>query len=118
MEEPDSFGFAKARNLEKMNKAGYGDRDPVQQGMSKMMCDLYCTEQAVKEGDATILTNIQTSHRVMMTNVERLLDYHTQTVMWGMGVLRDQLTDAHASHHSCGGLRVAQAGCNRSRLHW
>merc|ERR1719203_266267 len=86
---PDTFGFADAENTDKLNEAGWLDCNPIQNGLSKMMCDLYCTEQAVKEGDRTIIQNIQTSHTILMTNIERLLDYHTQTLMWGLGQLGD-----------------------------
>jgi len=99
---PDLLGFNSATNAETVAYANWIDCDPVQNGLSKMMCDLYCTENAVKEGNQATINNIRDSNTVLMTNVERLLDYHTQTVLWGMGQLRDQLKPATLNQQTDG----------------
>ena len=38
--QPDTDGFADARNLEKVNFAGWADGNPIQNGVAKLMCDL------------------------------------------------------------------------------
>jgi len=88
---PDYLGFATAKNSENFATSGWKDCSPIQYGLSKMMCDLYCIEGAVKEGDTVILQSIQDSHNTLMTNMELLLEHQTQTFLWGMGQLRDEL---------------------------
>merc|ERR1740121_2256613 len=42
---PGEWGFADSKLMEKMNLAGWTDCDPIQNGVSRKMFDLYCTEE-------------------------------------------------------------------------
>jgi len=88
---PDVYGDNQAMNQKAFGKANYGDCDPFQTGISKAYCDLYCQNSAIKLGDGAILKNIQRSHDALMSNIDKLLDYHTQTVFWGLGQLQQML---------------------------
>ena len=59
LQEPGQHGSADASRAEKANLAASMDCNPIQNGVAKLMCDLYCSEEAVKEGYSVIVRNIQ-----------------------------------------------------------
>lgn len=82
---PDGKGYAYSKNLDKMAKAGWDDCDAVTYGFSKIMCDLYCTEDAVRAGNDANAKNIRKATNVINQNMQKLLDYHTELVVHKLG---------------------------------
>jgi len=79
---PDEYGESAYENMMTYTNAGKQACNGMQEGTSRMMCDLYCTENAVRKGDEAVNKNIGKSHKVMMNNFEKLLNYHTKTISW------------------------------------
>lgn len=68
---PDPLGRGTAKNLKNFNLAGWVDDNPIQLGLSRVMCDLYCTEEAVKVSTERILENLRVSTNTLQVNFER-----------------------------------------------
>lgn len=90
--KPDDTGTNQAKDMEDFNLAGWLDDNPIQTGISRILCDLYCTEDAVKQGNNVINTNIRLSNIALQTNIERLFDFQSKLIFFGLGQLREQLT--------------------------
>lgn len=90
--KPDDTGKNAAKDFENFNLAGWLDANPIQTGISRILCDLYCTEDAVKQGNNVINANIRLSNVALQTNLERLFDFQSKLIFFGLGQLRDQLT--------------------------
>ena len=71
VEAPDPLGRGSAKNLRNFNLAGWLDDNPIQLGLSRVMCDLYCTEEAVKVSTESILENLRVSTNTLQVNFER-----------------------------------------------
>ncbi|CAK9001676.1 unnamed protein product [Durusdinium trenchii] len=78
-----------AADLSALAEAGWKDCLPIQFGLSKVMCDLFCIEDAVTAGTSAVLESLQYSHSVLMTNIQSLLDYQTQYLLWAIGSVMD-----------------------------
>lgn len=83
--KPDDIGKATYENERDYNLAGWIDDNPIQQGLSRIMCDLYCTEDAVKAGNNAINTNVVRSNTALQTNLERLIDFQSKLIFFGLG---------------------------------
>lgn len=83
--KPDDIGKATYENERDYNLAGWIDDNPIQNGLSRIMCDLYCTEDAVKAGNNAINTNVVRSTQSLQTNLERLLDFQSKLIFFGLG---------------------------------
>eukprot|EP00435_Cladocopium_sp_Y103_P039215 s301_g10.t1 len=64
-----------------MAKSTWNDCLPLQFGLSKVMCDLFCVQDSVREGTSAILSSLEASQRVLMENLQALLNYQTETVI-------------------------------------
>ena len=84
-------------NLKQYNLANWLDDSPIQTGLSKIMCDLYCTESAVKESGNAILESTQSTAETLQGNLQNLLDYHSQLIFYGLGQLRSDLAPSPAA---------------------
>ena len=72
------FGFGFEQN--RVNR-GYGKSDTndcltLQHGLARMFCDLHCIRDAVKTGDAAILSSLQKATEVINNNTNRLLEFY------------------------------------------
>lgn len=90
---PDPYGTNHAELLQTYEEYSHDDCSAIQQGFSRVMCDMYCTEDAVRAGNRAVLKSIQGSNDVLTANLDQLLDYHSQLQLWGMGQLKDQITE-------------------------
>lgn len=70
-----------------MATADWNDCLPLQFGLSKVMCDLFCIQDSVREGTSAILSSLEDSQRVLMKNLQALLNYQTQYILWAIGTL-------------------------------
>eukprot|EP00438_Fugacium_kawagutii_P013110 Skav213411 [mRNA] locus=scaffold797:759290:764843:- [translate_table: standard] len=86
-EKPDDVGKGTWLNMKNYNLAGWLDDDPIQVGLSRIMCDLYCTEDAVKAGNNAININVVRSSFNVQNNIERLLDFQSKLIFFGLGQL-------------------------------
>lgn len=50
--------------------------------LCQVMCDLFCIDDAVRSGTTAVLSSLQDSHAALMTNLQALLDYQTQYLLW------------------------------------
>ena len=48
----------------------------LQHGLARMFCDLHCIRDAVKSGDAAILSSLQRATEVINNNTNRLLEFY------------------------------------------
>eukprot|EP00913_Durusdinium_trenchii_P033213 g31093.t1 len=72
-------------DMENLATASLKDCLPLQFGLSKVMCDLFCIDDAVRSGTTAVLSSLQDSHAALMTNLQALLDYQTQYLLWAIG---------------------------------
>lgn len=73
------------KDLQSLADASWKDCLPLQFGLSKVMCDLFCIDDAVRSGTSAVLSSLQSSHQVLMTNLQSLLDYQTKYLLWAIG---------------------------------
>lgn len=85
---PDMSGWYGA-DLASLAEASSKDCLPLQFGLSKVMCDLFCIDDAVRAGTSTVLSTLKESHDVLMTNIQALVDYQTQYLLWAIGTVLD-----------------------------
>ena len=69
---------------------------PLQYGLSKVMCDLFCIEDSVRQGTYSVLNSLQNSHTALMTNIRALLDYQTQSILYALGNPQKPLAGAQS----------------------
>lgn len=74
-------------------KAEWADCMPLQAGLSKVMCDLFCVQDSVRAGTTAVLQSLDDSHKILMDNLQALLNYQTQYILWAF----TQLPKANAS---------------------
>ncbi|CAE6973326.1 NEK5, partial [Symbiodinium sp. CCMP2592] len=67
--------------------ATWKDCMPLQYGLSKVMCDLYCLRDSVQAGTSTILKSLEGLQTNLMYNLQALLDYQTQYILWALGTV-------------------------------
>lgn len=70
-----------------MAKSTANDCLPLQFGLSKVMCDLFCVQNSVREGTHAILSSLEDSQQVLMQNLQSLLNYQTEYILWAIGTL-------------------------------
>lgn len=78
-------GDSQADNAKKLANAGYADCMPLQFGLSKVMCDVFCVQNSVRAGTSAVLESLAESHQVLMTNLQSLLNYQTEYLLWAIG---------------------------------
>ena len=79
------------KDMQSLADASWKDCLPLQFGLSKVMCDLFCIQDSVRAGTSAVLSSLQDSHAVLMTNMQALLNYQTQLLLWTIGsVLQPQ----------------------------
>jgi len=88
---PDQYGYNEAENTWALGDADANDCASPEFGFAKLFCDSYCNEDAILKGNDAIITSLTDSNNVLTTNFERLIDYHNQMALWGMGKVRDKL---------------------------
>ncbi|CAK9105872.1 unnamed protein product [Durusdinium trenchii] len=71
-----------SKNKDKMAEAKLKDCIPLQAGLSKVMCDLFCVHDSVRKGTQAVLSSLQDSHDTLMQNIEALLNYQTKYILW------------------------------------
>eukprot|EP00438_Fugacium_kawagutii_P031176 Skav234736 [mRNA] locus=scaffold14:49172:60213:+ [translate_table: standard] len=74
-------------------KAEWADCMPLQAGLSKVMCDLFCVQDSVRAGTTAVLQSLGDSQKVLLDNLQALLNYQTQYILWAF----TQLPAANAS---------------------
>lgn len=87
-------------DLDLLAEAGWKDCMPLQLGLSKVMCDLFCIDDAVRSGTTAVLSSLQDSHDTLMNNLQDLLDYQTQYLLWAIGTVLDPKKSERESHVS------------------
>eukprot|EP00928_Gymnodinium_smaydae_P066675 TRINITY_DN4964_c0_g2_i3.p1 TRINITY_DN4964_c0_g2~~TRINITY_DN4964_c0_g2_i3.p1 ORF type:complete len:553 (+),score=143.24 TRINITY_DN4964_c0_g2_i3:158-1816(+) len=65
-----------------------------QYGMSKVICDLYCVEDAVKAGDKSILATIKKQSDALTDNLKALFEYFTGTMLDKVAEMEENLKSA------------------------
>ncbi|CAE7338972.1 NEK5 [Symbiodinium sp. CCMP2592] len=88
--QPSQPGGDSYTNAESNSKADYADWMPLQYGLSKVMCDLFCIHNSVTAGTSAVLQSLQKSQEVLTTNIEQLLHYQTQYLLYKIGFLQPQ----------------------------
>ncbi|CAE7805567.1 unnamed protein product [Symbiodinium sp. CCMP2592] len=88
--QPAQPGGDSYANAESKSKADYADWMPLQYGLSKVMCDLFCIHNSVTAGTSAVLQSLQKSQEVLTTNIEQLLHYQTQYLLYKIGFLQPQ----------------------------
>lgn len=68
----------------KLIDADWSDCLPLQYGLSKVMCDLFCLQDSVRAGTSAVLESLEDSHNILMQNLEALLDYQTSYILWAL----------------------------------
>jgi len=63
------------------------DCDPLQSGMARIFCDLHCIRDAVREGDAAILSSMETAAKVQTENNRLLMEYYSGLVLDKLDVM-------------------------------
>ena len=81
---PYGKGEAPSAFHKAMAAAEWDDCLPVQAGLSKVMCDLFCVQDSVRAGTAAVLQSLGDSHQILMDNIQALLNYQTQYILWAM----------------------------------
>ena len=51
---------------------------------AKVMCDLFCIQDSVRQGTSAVLESLKGSHDVLMQNIQALLDYQTKYILWAI----------------------------------
>lgn len=74
-------------------KAEWADCMPLQAGLSKVMCDLFCVQDSVRAGTTAVLQSLDDSQKILLDNLQALLNYQTQYILWAF----TQLPKANAS---------------------
>ena len=77
---------------EAMAKAEWDDCMPLQAGLSKVMCDLFCVQNSVRAGTTAVLQSLEDSHQVLKDNLQALLNYQSQYILWAMTQLPANVT--------------------------
>ncbi|CAK9000608.1 unnamed protein product [Durusdinium trenchii] len=72
-------------DLQTLADASWKDCLPLQFGLSKVMCDLFCIDDAVRSGTTAVLNSLQESHDVLMNNIETLLQSQSKYLLWAIG---------------------------------
>ena len=88
--KPDDIGKNRAEDMRDYNLAGWIDDNPIQNGIARILCDLYCTEDAVKAGNNAINQNVVNSAISLQANLERLIDFQSKLIFFGLGQLLEQ----------------------------
>eukprot|EP00439_Symbiodinium_sp_Y106_P045371 s4758_g5.t1 len=83
LQAPSTFSTM-GPNLREMRNTAWQDCMPLQFGLSKVMCDLFCVQDSVRQGTSAVLESLKSSHDVLMANIQALLDYHTKYILWAI----------------------------------
>ncbi len=75
------------KNQESSSEAQYKDWNPLQYGLSKVMCDLFCIHDSVTAGTSAVLQNMEKSQDVLTKNLQKLLNYQTEYILWAIGTV-------------------------------
>ncbi|CAE7600105.1 NEK5 [Symbiodinium sp. CCMP2592] len=94
--EPSEPGDDSYSNAESQSQADHADWMPLQYGLSKVMCDLFCIHNSVTAGTSAVLQSLQESNEVLTTNIEQLLHYETEYLLYKIGFLQPQKRAAQA----------------------
>lgn len=70
------FGFEQTRVNRRYGVSDTSDCLTLQHGLARMFCDLHCIRDAVKTGDAAILSSLQKATEVINNNTNRLLEFY------------------------------------------
>ncbi|CAE7378765.1 NEK5 [Symbiodinium natans] len=89
MPQPKPPGDSSYENAESQSKAEFADWMPLQYGLSKVMCDLFCIHDSVNAGTSAVLRSLEKSQRVLTDNLQALLDYQTNYILWAVGTVLD-----------------------------
>lgn len=87
------------KDLKALAEASWKDCLPIQFGLSKVMCDLFCIDDAVRSGTSAVLESLEDSHNVLMTNIQALLDYQTQYLLGAIGTVLNPQTREDSQEH-------------------
>eukprot|EP00928_Gymnodinium_smaydae_P021336 TRINITY_DN1830_c0_g1_i3.p1 TRINITY_DN1830_c0_g1~~TRINITY_DN1830_c0_g1_i3.p1 ORF type:complete len:2089 (+),score=368.20 TRINITY_DN1830_c0_g1_i3:493-6267(+) len=79
-----------ADNMESLNAADYQDCDGLQFGMSKILCDVFCIGDSVKQGDEAIKSNLQKQDEMLYRNLRKMFAFHT-------GLVTNKLMDVESA---------------------
>ena len=80
-----SMDGPKYKDTAEMTKTTWNDCLPLQFGLSKVMCDLFCVQDSVRQGTSAILSSLEDSQNVLMKNLQALLNYQTEYILWAIG---------------------------------
>eukprot|EP00928_Gymnodinium_smaydae_P026668 TRINITY_DN2086_c0_g1_i3.p1 TRINITY_DN2086_c0_g1~~TRINITY_DN2086_c0_g1_i3.p1 ORF type:complete len:3588 (+),score=627.02 TRINITY_DN2086_c0_g1_i3:1023-10766(+) len=77
--QPGTWGSGMETNMLTFSEGS--NCDSVKFGLSKIICDLYCVNDAVREGDKSILATIKSQSDALTENLKLLFEYYTGTVL-------------------------------------
>lgn len=95
------------------NTAAGEDCSPLMQGLSRMFCDLHCIRNAVKTGDASILSQLETVSETISNNTRRLFEFYLSEDQ-GASLVQSQSELVNGIAHSL--LEMKQM-IQRARMH-
>lgn len=67
------------------------DCNPLQEGLARIYCDLYCIEDAVKKGDKSILDTIGNLYQKIKLTTKEMFDFYISQVLGKMGVFEQSM---------------------------
>lgn len=91
------YAIAKRQDYreKRMIISDYADCNPLQNTMAKVYCDLSCVEDAVKRGDAQILSSIGTLNRNILSEMKAFFDHYVSEIFTRLTHIEDK-----SSHES------------------
>ncbi|CAE7877454.1 cugbp1-b [Symbiodinium sp. KB8] len=91
------YAIAKRQDYreKRMIISDYADCNPLQNTMAKVYCDLSCVEDAVKRGDAQILSSIGTLNRNILSEMKGFFDHYVSEIFTRLTHIEDK-----SSHES------------------
>ncbi|CAJ1457103.1 unnamed protein product, partial [Effrenium voratum] len=67
------------------------DCNPLQEGLQRIYCDLYCIEDAVRKGDQSILDTLGNMYEKIKLTTKEMFDFYIAQVLGKMGVLEGSM---------------------------
>lgn len=74
----------------RFDESDYADCNPLQNTMAKVYCDLSCVEDAVKRGDAQILSSIGTLNHNIVSEMKAFFDHYVSEIFTRLEHIEDK----------------------------
>ena len=104
-ETDDGVTFGK-----KLLDADWADCLPLQYGLSKVTCDLFCIQDSVRASARAVLESLQDSHNILMQNLQALFDYQINYITWALYAAASARKDAEGQDEAATEANALFAG--------